>query len=322
MISAQPPDGAGSSRVDLVDGARALALAGMAAYHLGWDLADFRIVSPILPFTPPMRMVSHVVACAFLGLAGVSLALAHRRGVNLPAFGKRLAIVAGAAALVTAASFFFAPGAEIWFGILHCIAAASLLALPFLRAPAVASLAAGVVAVALPFLFQSPAFDPWPLLWIGLGERLPNTVDWYPLLPWAGVTLIGLGIAQLPAVMAWLVAPGRWRAASGPAHALCFLGRHSLAVYLIHQPILTGLVAAAVWLGAPTLAEPKPDPAAFVAACTRACVAGGRGQADCEPSCRCVSDAIQHSPDADRMNSGDAGAEARLRALADACMGR
>ncbi len=56
----------------------------MAAYHLSWDLADFGLVSPLLPFTPPMRLLSHTVASAFLALAGVSLALAHRDRLNLP----------------------------------------------------------------------------------------------------------------------------------------------------------------------------------------------------------------------------------------------
>ena len=115
-------------RVDAIDCARGLALVGMAVYHLSWDLADFRLASPALPFTPQMRLFSHIVASAFLVLVGVSLALAHRKGLNPRAFWRRFAIVAGAAALVTAGSFVFAPSEPITFGILHCIAVASLLA--------------------------------------------------------------------------------------------------------------------------------------------------------------------------------------------------
>src|SRR5579871_5179462 len=248
----------------------------MAAYHLSWDLADFRLVSPMLPFTPQMRLLSHTVASAFLALVGVSLALAHQKGVNLSAFWKRLAVVAGAAALVSAASFFFAPGQTIWFGILHCIVAASLIALPLLQVPLAASLVTGAAMIALPNFIHSTLFDRPALLWLGLGVALPNTVDWRPLMPWAGVTLVGLGLARLPPVMARLVAPKRWRARSGAARTLCLAGRHSLSIYLLHQPILIGLVWAAVVLGAPQVRLPPTDPNAFIAACTKACMQAGR----------------------------------------------
>ena len=98
-------------------------------------------------------------------------------------------------------SFVFAPSEPITFGILHCIAVASLLAGPFVAAPAWASLAIGLAAIVAPFFIRSTLFDPPWLLWIGLGEALPNTLDWRPLLPWAGVVFLGLGAARLPGVM-------------------------------------------------------------------------------------------------------------------------
>ncbi|HKN27787.1 MAG TPA: heparan-alpha-glucosaminide N-acetyltransferase [Roseiarcus sp.] len=319
-----PPDGPQKTgRVDAVDCARGLALIGMAAYHLTWDLADFRFVSPMFPFSPPMRLFSHVVASAFLALVGVSLALAHRDRLNLPAFWRRLAIVAGAAALVTGGSLIFAPAQGIWFGILHCIAAASLVALPFVEAPAWASLFAGATAIVLPFFIHSTLFDPPALLWLGLGEALPSTLDWRPLLPWAGVVPIGLGLARLPGVLPRLTSPWRWRAKSGPARGVCFAGRHSLAVYLVHQPILIGLVAAAAASGLlATNAPPKPDYRAFLGACERACVAHGRAAEDCGSACRCVADAVERSGQAERLGELDAERNAELKRMADACMGR
>jgi uncharacterized membrane protein len=309
----------------VVDVARGLALIGMAAYHLTWDLADFQLISPLLPFTPTMRILSDTVASAFLALAGLSLALAHRDRVNLTAFGKRLAVVGGAAALVTVGSSMFAPGMTIWFGILHCIAAASLVALPLIEAPAFASLAVAAAAIALPVVVRSKAFDPPALLWLGLGVALPNTLDWRPLLPWAGVTLLGLGAARLPGVLTWLTRADRWRARTAPAQAAAFAGRHSLAIYLVHQPILIGLVwlVAASGLFAPA-APPKFDDAAFLAACHRSCVGHGRADADCDTSCRCVADAIERSGDADRLGEGPPEGEraTALRRMADACMGR
>ena len=308
-----------SGRIDAVDCARGLALVGMAIYHLSWDLADFRLAPPMLPFTPQMRLLSHIVATAFLLLVGASLALAHRNGLNVRAFWRRLAIVAGAAALVTAGSFAFAPSEPITFGILHCIAVASLLAAPFVTAPAWASLAIGLAAIAAPFFIRSTFFDPPWLLWIGLGEALPNTLDWRPLLPWAGVVFLGLGAARLPGVLTWLKRPDRWQAGSAPSRAIRFAGRHSLPIYLIHQPILIGLLAALTAWGP---LAPKADRNAFLASCQHACVAKGRPDAECESGCRCVADAVDHSGDADRLETITPERRADLKRLADACMGR
>ena len=306
-------------RVDAIDCARGVALIGMAIYHLSWDLADFRLAPPMLPFTPQMRLLSHTVASAFLVLVGVSLALAHRKGLNVRAFWRRLAIVAGAAALVTAGSFAFAPSEPITFGILHCIAVASLLAGPFVTAPAWASVAIGLGAIAAPFFIRSTLFDPPWLLWLGLGEALPNTLDWRPLLPWAGVVFLGLGATRLPGVIERLAAPRRWRALSAPARAICFAGRHSLPVYLLHQPILIGLLWVLTAWGP---LAPKPDRSAFLASCQHACVAKGRPSAECETGCGCVADAVDPTGHADRLETLAPERQDELKRLADACMGR
>ena len=308
-----------AGRVDAIDCARGLALIGMAGYHLTWDLADFRLISPLVPFTPGMRLLSHVVASVFLALVGVSLALAHRHGLNRRAFWRRLGIVAGAAALVSAGSAIFAPGEGIFFGILHCIAAASLVAAPFVTKPASVSLAVGLIAIVAPFLVHSTAFDPPWLLWLGLGEALPNTLDWRPLLPWAGLVFLGLSLARAPGVMPALMSPNRWRANARPSRALAFAGRHSLPIYLVHQPILIGLLALLTAWGP---LAPKPDVSGFLSSCQRACVAQGRPAAECASGCRCVADAIEGSGEADQLATLDDGRRARLKRLADACMGR
>jgi uncharacterized membrane protein len=266
-----------------------------------------------------MRLLSHTVASAFLGLAGVSLALAHRRGLNQRAFWRRLGIIAGAASLVTAGSVVFAPGEGIFFGILHCIAAASLIAAPFVRAPAWASLAIGFAAIAAPFQVHSSLFDPPWLLWLGLGEALPNTLDWRPLLPWAGVVFLGLGLARTQGAMARLTSPKRWRAESAPSSAICFAGRHSLPIYLVHQPILIGLLAGLTALGP---LAPKSDMSSFLSSCQRACVAKGRAASECATGCQCVADAVGRSGDADRLATLSPERRAELKKLADACMGR
>jgi uncharacterized membrane protein len=318
-VSGEDSPGKRSHRVDAIDCTRGLALIGMGVYHLSWDLADVRLASPTLPFSPQMRLFSHVVASAFLFLVGLSLALVHRDGLKPLAFWRRFAIVAGAAILVTGGSFIFAPSEPITFGILHCIAVASLLASLFVNAPAWASLAMGLAMIIAPWLGRSALFDPPWLLWLGLGEALPNTLDWRPLLPWAGVVFLGLGAARLPSALDRLTASTRWRARSAPARAICFAGRHSLPIYLVHQPILIGLLTALTAWGP---LAPKPDMDAFVSSCQHACVAQGRTREDCETGCRCVAEAVEHSGDANQLETLAPDRRAELKRLADACMGR
>ena len=242
----------------------------MAIYHLSWDLADFRLASPMLPFTPQMRLLSHIVASAFLALVGVSLALAHRNGLNLRAFWRRLAIVVGAAALVTLGSFVFAPSEPITFGILHCIAAASLISAPFVTAPAWASLAMGFAAIGAPWLGplhpvrSALAFMARPRRGAAQHARLA------PASAVGGRRLPRPWRRALAGRATWLKRPNRWRTKSAPARVIALAGRHSLPIYLVHQPILIGLLAALTAWGP---LAPKADRSAFLASCQRACVA-------------------------------------------------
>ena len=75
--------------------------------------------------------------------------------------------------------------------------------------------------------------------WVGLVTRKPVTEDFVPLLPWLGVMLWGLAAGQ------WLLRrrPG-WLAGAVPAALapLAALGRWPLTFYMLHQPILIGLL--------------------------------------------------------------------------------
>jgi uncharacterized membrane protein len=307
-----------SRRIEAIDVARGSALIGMGLYHLTWDLSYFGLISPGAPFSWQMRVFSHVVACAFLGLAGISLAIAHRVGANWPAFARRIGVVAAAAAVVSAATWLIAPDEPILFGILHCIVAASLIAAPLLAAPGWASAAVGALFVAAPRLYSSATFDPTAMLWLGLGTREPATLDWRPLLPWAGVTLIGLGVGKL--ALPWLLASplARWRPRLAPVRALAFGGRHSLAVYLIHQPVFFALLYAGTqWTGA---AE-RDVADRYLAACRPACVEAGGDIEACDKACACVVSKSRDAGLAGSLSSRAATPEDRgkVGAIVQAC---
>jgi len=275
------------ARIAAIDAARGVALGGMVVYHLIWDFAHFGLLAPTTPFAPATRALSHVVAGAFLALVGVSLALAHPRGLRRDAFLKRLALIVGAAALVTAASYAIDSSEPILFGILHCIVAASLIAALFVAAPPWAALAFGAAAIAAPFVYSSSALNPPALVWLGLGTVAPYTLDWRPLLPWSGVALIGLGLAQAaaPRLAGWRWTA--WRSTRWPGRATAFAGRHSLVIYLVHQPILFGLLWSVVTA---TGLEERHAREAYLAACPSACAAHGGDANVCAKACACVAD--------------------------------
>lgn len=271
-----------AGRLAGLDAARGLAVLAMFAYHLIWDLGHFRYIDPAFPYAPAFKAFGHAIAAAFLFVAGLSLVLAHRGGLRRRAFWRRLATIAGAALLVSAGTYAAFPKSWVFFGILHCIGAASLLALPFLRAPWPAAAAAALAAGAAPLFFASPIFDAPALQWVGLSTVVPLTNDYRPLLPWSGALLLGVAAGRL------------WRAGAGPhapppprsGRTLRFLGRHSLALYLLHQPLFFAVLGAAALIAPPPAVDETQN---FVAACEKQCVAAGGAQAFCRAACLCTA---------------------------------
>ena len=230
-------------RIAALDLARTLALAAMVVFHFTFDLMLFGHVAPGTVFNGFWPYFARGIASSFLFLAGVSLWLAHGNGIRWSAFLRRFAVVAGAAALVSVATYYGMGAQFIRWGILHAIAAGSVIGLAFLAAPVALTLGVAVLAFAAPHLIRSEVFDtPW-LLWVGLSRDVPQMMDYEPLLPWLCPVLLGIVAARVAGRAGLWVRLRRWRPAR-PLAALCWPGRHSLAIYLIHQPVLFSSVWA------------------------------------------------------------------------------
>src|SRR5690606_25902897 len=121
----------------------------MASYHFTWDLEFFGYLEPGTATQGWWRFYARAIASSFLFLAGVSLVLAHYPSIRWQAFWKRFAIVAGAAAAISIATLIAIPGEWIHFGILHGIAAGSLVGIAFLRLPPAITAATAVLIVTL-----------------------------------------------------------------------------------------------------------------------------------------------------------------------------
>lgn len=232
---------AAPSRVGWVDLARVAALAGMVVFHFARDLEIFGLVPPGLTMRGGWALFARLVAGSFLLLSGVSLVLAHGAGLRRAAWRRRFAMIVGAAALVSVATYAAFPSRFVYFGILHSIAAASLIGLAFLRLPGWATALAGALVLVLHLTLGRALFDSVWLSWTGLSAQLRPSLDFLPLVPWLAPFLFGMALAravdlralpalQLPALITWI-------------------SRHSLSVYLLHQPVLLGLIWLATRLG-------------------------------------------------------------------------
>ena len=233
------------SRAVLLDLARSLALVGMATFHFMFDLVMFGYQPPEVILQGFWPLWARVVASSFLFLSGVGLTLAYGQGIDPRRLARRLVRIAGAAVLVTIGTRFAMGDQYVFWGILHMIAFGTLAGLLFLRLPVAVTL---VVAAAVFWIGQtvaSPAFDAAPLLFLGLGAAPVFAVDYVPVFPWLCPVLVGVALGRVA------VERGLWAriaAVTVPEGSLwdwlALPGRHSLLVYLIHQPVLIG----AVWV--------------------------------------------------------------------------
>lgn len=271
-------------RIEMIDLARGLALLAMAVYHFTWDLEFFGYAAPGLTAEGGWRLFARCIASSFLFLAGFSLVLAHGSTFNPTSFMRRLRLVASAALLITAVTYLAFPDGFIFFGILHQIAAASLIGLFFVRLPPLATAIVAGAVIALPFFFRHPFFDEPVLWWVGLSTVTPRSNDYVPIFPWLGAVLLGIAAGRLALDRAWLVGlahvqPGGW------SRPFRYAGQHSLAVYLLHQPVLIALLFLFSLAFPANNAGSRAE--AFAASCQKQCQATS-DEAFCVAYCDCA----------------------------------
>ena len=231
------------NRLLWLDIARTAALGGMIAFHFVRDMEMFALVPQGTTLVGFWAMLARLVAGSFLLLSGVSLVLSHGHGLRPAAWAKRFAVVAGAAVLVSLATRLAMPQAWIQFGILHAIAVASVVGLFFLRMSALfCTAAAGAVLWASVAIGRSLDLPGW-MAWTGLGATVPPALDYIPIVPWLAPFLLGMALAK--AIDPTRLEP-RWSAP--PPRLLTLPGKHSLFVYLMHQPVLIAVLATYSWV--------------------------------------------------------------------------
>lgn len=241
------PAAVSSERYERLDALRGVAIVWMVAFHFSFDLNHFHFIRQNFYADPVWTVQRTCIVSLFLFCAGVGQSVAWHLGQGWPRFWRRWVRVAVCAGLVTLGSWWMFPRSFISFGVLHGLAL--MLLLMRLTAPWASRwlLLLGAVALALPHVFRHPFFDTMATNWVGLVTHKPVTEDYAPLLPWVGL-------------MWWAMVAGRWTLERRPdwltgplpraGRPLALLGRWPLSIYMLHQPLLIGLVSVAAWLRA------------------------------------------------------------------------
>jgi len=230
-----------------VDAARGVAIIMMVVYHSTYDL-DALGGYDIDATSGRWALFADVTAGLFLFLVGVSLAISRARtaltGWRL--FGKYLArgLRILAYGMILTGVFLVLNMGVVAFGILHLIGVSIVLAYPFLRLRFI-NLILGLLVLATGqyILAQNLIAGGYWLLPFGVVPENVMMPDYRPLLPWFGVVLIGISFGNLVYTNG-LRPAGLTQGAPMLARPLLPLGRNSLVIYLVHQPVIVMLLAA------------------------------------------------------------------------------
>jgi uncharacterized membrane protein len=232
-----------------VDTIRGVAIVSMVFYHFVWDLNFFGLYQDML--VGPWQLFARGIATTFTLVMGLSLTLSeanYRRKTGTAApFAKYLRRglqILGWGMVITVSTYFFVGPRFVIFGVLHMLGTMTILAYPFLSWNKWVSLLVGLAGIGLGLILDDLIVShPW-LIWLGVKQAGRSMVDYYPLFPWGSTTLFGIFAGKS------LFSQGQPRftlpdlSLAGPVRGLRFLGRHSLLIYLLHQPLLIGAFLA------------------------------------------------------------------------------
>lgn len=225
-------------RIWELDALRGLFVLIMVGVHLCYDLVNF-FGAAVFRLAALFLGLQAWGGVAFVVLSGCCASLGSaplRRGAQILACGSLVSAVTLGLAFTG-----FGEGIVIYFGVLHCLGCCMILWAFLRKLPRMGLAVLGIAAIAagLWLARQSFAF-PW-LLPLGFMPRDFLTADYFPLLPHLGFFLLGAMLGETLYRQRKSLLPDAWETL-GASRFLGFCGRHSLIIYLLHQPVLTGLL--------------------------------------------------------------------------------
>lgn len=245
LLSARQECAGGGERYLEVDALRGVAIVLMITFHVIFDLRNFGVPSISTAIDLPRvfwEWFPNLSSTLFLILVGVSAVLATKL-TSQPRrkLARQSLKILACAALVTLGSLIMTPQAVIHFGVLHCIGVSLLMIYPFLRSTQLSLILGMGILAAGELLTSIPISTPW-FLALGLKPTHFRTGDYFPVIPFFGLVLLGVALGRV------LYVNGCFRLSRFPAlmdviqsklgRGLQKLGRHSLLIYLVHQPAI------------------------------------------------------------------------------------
>ena len=231
-----------SGRFWEVDFVRGIGILMMIISNFVTDLQYFLNYSEHQMF---WLVFARMTAFIFVFVSGISFWISYSRSIKknprpYKKYLRRFAKLFGLGVLITITTKVFLSSGTIYFGILHFLGVASLLAIPFYRFRE-KNIFFGVFFLLGSLIVSRITVNSLFLLPIGITPSKFFTLDYFPIFPWFGVYLLGMTIGSL------LYPDGMRRINLNfpkilPVKFICWAGRHTLKIYIIHQPILVGLL--------------------------------------------------------------------------------
>jgi len=234
-----------------IDFLRGIAIIMMVLYHLLYNLHYFAHFN-VNVYSGFWMYFARTTATIFIFLVGVSLSISFSRTKGF-SFGstketrlflkylRRGLKVFSWGLIITLVTRIFLGKAFVIFGILHLIGISIILAYPFLKLH-YWNLFFGVFCIILGAYLKGFIFNFSYLSWLGFRPAQFYSVDYFPLLPWFGVVLIGIFFGNI-------FYPDYSRkfqlvelSSFSGIKVFCFLGKHSLLIYLLHQPLIIAIL--------------------------------------------------------------------------------
>ncbi len=220
-----------------IDFMRGVAIFMLVIFHFIWDLNYFYNLQLEFSFGF-LKIFQILTATLFIFLVGVSSFLSSQKeNAGFKAFLKRGLGVFSFGILITIITRIFFPGEFIIFGILHFIGVAIILSYFFTKFRYL-NLVLAVFIIVIGGILRSNYFDLIYLLPLGFTPVTFSSLDYYPLFPWFGVVLLGIFWAQFFYKGNKRLFVFNFKNNNFLSKQTSYIGRKSLIIYLLHQPVL------------------------------------------------------------------------------------